>query len=157
MTEDGFYTRLLNVASVSKADDNAAAKQDNDVNQLKGFNASVVFVIDSTISMGPYIERTKEAVNKIYDKIKQEHLDGQVKFGLVSYRSNTKAVPGLEYNTRIFADPNQSRTARIFCRKSPILKKRRSQALYTTRMPIPACYQLLMTLTGVHSAPAIWC
>lgn len=157
MTEDGFYTRLLNVASVSKADDNAAAKQDNDVNQLKGFNASVVFVIDSTISMGPYIERTKEAVNKIYDKIKQEHLDGQVKFGLVSYRSNTKAVPGLEYNTRIFADPNQVKDGADFCRKSPILKKRRSQALYTTRMPIPACYQLLMTLTGVHSAPAIWC
>ena len=131
MTEDGFYTRLLNVASVSKADDNAAAKQDNDVNQLKGFNASVVFVIDSTISMGPYIERTKEAVNKIYDKIKQEHLDGQVKFGLVSYRSNTKAVPGLEYNTRIFADPNQVKDGADFLQKVADLKEAKvSSSLY---------------------------
>ncbi|MGK3111842.1 vWA domain-containing protein [Candidatus Pantoea formicae] len=121
MTESGFYTRLLNVASVSKADPNA--KPADDVNQLKGFNASVVFVIDSTISMGPYIERTKEAVNKIYDKIKQEHLQDQVKFGLVSFRSNTKAVPGLEFTSKIFADPNQVKDGADFLQKVAGLKE----------------------------------
>ncbi len=129
MTEDGFYTRLLNVASVSKAD--TVPKKEESVNQLKGFNASVVFVIDSTISMGPYIERTKEAVNKIYDKIKAEHLDGQVKFGLVSYRSNTKAVPGLEYRTKIFADPNQVKDGPDFLKKVADLKEAKvSSSLY---------------------------
>jgi len=121
MTESGFYTRLLNVASVSKADPNA--KPADDVNQLKGFNASVVFVIDSTISMGPYIDRTKEAVNKIYDKIKQEHLQDQVKFGLVSFRSNTKAVPGLEFTSKIFADPNQVKDGADFLQKVAGLKE----------------------------------
>ncbi|MEB6224962.1 vWA domain-containing protein [Pantoea anthophila] len=121
MTESGFYTRLLNVASVSKADPNA--KPVDDVNQLKGFNASVVFVIDSTISMGPYIDRTKEAVNKIYDKIKQEHLQEQVKFGLVSFRSNTKAVPGLEFTSKIFADPNQVKDGADFLQKVAGLKE----------------------------------
>lgn len=121
MTESGFYTRLLNVASVSKPD--PGAKQKDDVNQLKGFNASVVFVIDSTISMGPYIERTKEAVNKIYDQIKQEHLQDQVKFGLVSYRSNTKAVPGLEFTSKIFADPNQVKDGADFLKKVADLKE----------------------------------
>ncbi|MGK3128433.1 vWA domain-containing protein [Pantoea sp. C8B4] len=121
MTESGFYTRLLNVASVSKADPNA--KQTDDVNQLKGFNASVVFVIDSTISMGPYIDRTKEAVNKIYDKIQQEHLQDQVKFGLVSFRSNTKAVPGLEFTSKIFADPNQVKDGADFLQKVAGLKE----------------------------------
>lgn len=129
MTEDGFYTRLLDVASVSKAD--PAPKPKDSVNQLKGFNASVVFVIDSTISMGPYIERTKEAVNKIYDKIKQEHLEGQVKFGLVSYRSNTKAVPGLEYRSKIFADPNQVKDGADFLKKVADLKEAKvSSSLY---------------------------
>src|SRR5471030_3055531 len=118
MTESGFYTRLLNVASVSKADPNV--KQGDDINQLKGFNATVVFVIDSTISMGPYIERTKEAVNKIYDKIKQEHLQEQVKFGLVSFRSNTKAVPGLEYTAKIFADPNQVKDGEDFLKEAKV-------------------------------------
>ncbi|MDZ4031250.1 vWA domain-containing protein [Kluyvera ascorbata] len=129
MTEDGFYTRLLDVASVSKAD--PVPKQKDSVNQLKGFNASVVFVIDSTISMGPYIERTKEAVNKIYDKIKQEHLEGQVKFGLVSFRSNTKAVPGLEYRSKIFADPNQVKDGADFLKKVADLKEAKvSSSLY---------------------------
>ncbi|WP_459175922.1 vWA domain-containing protein [Ewingella americana] len=129
MTESGFYTRLLNVASVSKADPNV--KQGDDINQLKGFNATVVFVIDSTISMGPYIERTKEAVNKIYDKIKQEHLQEQVKFGLVSFRSNTKAVPGLEYTAKIFADPNQVKDGEDFLKKVADLKEAKvSSSLY---------------------------
>lgn len=121
MTESGFYTRLLNVASVSKID--PQAKPDEDVNRLKGFNASVVFVIDSTISMGPYIERTKEAVNKIYDKIKQEHLQDQVKFGLVSFRSSTKAVPGLGFTSKIFADPNQVKDGADFLNKVADLKE----------------------------------
>lgn len=129
MTESGFYTRLLNVASVSKADPNA--KQGDDINQLKGFNATVVFVIDSTISMGPYIERTKEAVNKIYNKIKQEHLQEQVRFGLVSFRSNTKAVPGLEYTSKIFADPNQVKDGEDFLKKVAGLKEAKvSSSLY---------------------------
>ncbi|HFT7219227.1 MULTISPECIES: vWA domain-containing protein [Klebsiella] len=129
MTEDGFYTRLLNVASVSKAE--TAKKQEDNVNQLKGFNASVVFVIDSTISMGPYIERTKDAVNKIYGKIKQEHLDEQVKFGLISFRSNTKAVPGLEYRTKIYADPNHVKDGADFLNKVADLKEAKvSSSLY---------------------------
>ncbi|WP_442976083.1 vWA domain-containing protein [Rouxiella sp. T17] len=129
MTESGFYTRLLNVASVSKAD--PAAKKVDDVNQLKGFNASVVFVIDSTLSMGPYIERTKEAVNKIYDKIKQEHLQDQVKFGLVSFRSNIKAVPGLQYTSKIFADPNQVKDGNDFLKKVAGLQEAKvSSSLY---------------------------
>lgn len=129
MTEDGFYTRLLNVASVSKAD--ISQKQEDDVNQLKGFKASVVFVIDSTISMGPYIERTKEAVNKVYDKIKQEHLQDQVKFGLVSYRSNNKVVPGLEYRTKIYADPNKVKDGEDFLKQVADLKEAKvSSSLY---------------------------
>lgn len=129
MTEDGFYTRLLNIASVSKAE--TAKKQEDNVNQLKGFNASVVFVIDSTISMGPYIERTKDAVNKIYGKIKQEHLDEQVKFGLISFRSNTKAVPGLEYRTKIYADPNHVKDGADFLNKVADLKEAKvSSSLY---------------------------
>lgn len=129
MTESGFYTRLLNVASVSKADSDT--KPGDDVNQLKGFNASVVFVIDSTISMGPYIDRTKEAVNKIYDRIKQEHLQDQVKFGLVSFRSNTKAVPGLEFTSKIFADPNQVKDGDDFLKKVAGLKEANvSSSLY---------------------------
>ena len=131
MTEEGFRTRLLNVASVSKADDKAqpagaAATADAGAakaGQLKEFSAAVVFVIDSTISMDPYIERTREAIRKVYKQIENENLGNQVKFGLVAFRSNTKAVPGLEYVSKMYADPNKVTGSEDFLAKVADLKQ----------------------------------
>lgn len=114
MSEEGFRMRLLNVASVSKAEVQSAsaaaaasapASSQTVTSQLKEFSAAVVFVIDSTISMDPYIERTREAISKVYAQITQENLGKQVKFGLVAFRSSTEAVPGLEYVSKMYADP----------------------------------------------------
>ena len=131
MTEEGFRTRLLNVASVSKADDKAqpagaAATPDAGAakaGQLNEFSAAVVFVIDSTISMDPYIERTREAIRKVYKQIENENLGNQVKFGLVAFRSNTKAVPGLEYVSKMYADPNKVTGSEDFLAKVADLKQ----------------------------------
>lgn len=107
MTEAGFMTRLLRVASVSEAAEEGQQDdtQKNPSAQLREFNAGVVFVIDSTSSMGPYIERTREAVERIYQRIEDQQLTDQVKFGLVSYRDSVDAAPGIEYVTRMFANP----------------------------------------------------
>jgi serine/threonine-protein kinase PpkA len=137
MTEAGFRTRILNVASVSKAD--AASRQAGQIgatpspaqsqtsgdaaSQLKEFSAAVVFVIDSTISMDPYIERTREAIAKVYAQIAKENLDRQVKFGLVAFRSSTNAVPGLEYVTKMYADPNTVKDGADFLSKAADLKQ----------------------------------
>lgn len=131
MTEAGFRTRLLNVASVSKADEKAQAAPASAANtgagtpasQLKEFSAAVVFVIDSTISMDPYIERTREAISKVYKQIEAQNLGKQVKFGLVAFRSSTKAVPGLEYVSKMYADPNQVKDGADFLAKVADLKQ----------------------------------
>ena len=135
MTESGFRTRLLNVASVSKPDDknakggaaNSAAggkeAEDKTANQLKEFSAAVVFVIDSTISMDPYIDRTREAIRKVYQRIEAQNLGKQVKFGLVAFRSNTQAVPGLEYTTKMYADPTKVKDSADFFAKIADLKQ----------------------------------
>jgi len=135
MTESGFRTRLLNVASVSKPDDknakggaaNSAAgskeSEEKKANQLKEFSAAVVFVIDSTISMDPYIDRTREAIRKVYQKIEAQNLGKQVKFGLVAFRSNTQAVPGLEYTTKMYADPTKVKDSADFFAKIADLKQ----------------------------------
>jgi hypothetical protein len=131
MTEAGFRTRLLNVASVSKTDEKAQAAAasaannaaGNPASQLKEFSAAVVFVIDSTISMDPYIERTREAISKVYKQIEAQNLGKQVKFGLVAFRSNTKAVPGLEYVSKMYADPNQVKDGADFMAKVADLKQ----------------------------------
>jgi len=131
MTEEGFRTRLLNVASVSKAEDKpvqAGAANAPDAgavktSQLKEFSAAVVFVIDSTISMDPYIDRTREAIRKVYKQIESDNLGNQVKFGLVAFRSNTQAVPGLEYVTKMYADPNKVTGSDDFLAKVADLKQ----------------------------------
>lgn len=48
--------------TANKSNNPAATKNPNEVT---GFKAAVVFVIDSTISMDPYINRTREAVKKL--------------------------------------------------------------------------------------------
>jgi len=135
MTEAGFRTRLLNVASVSKAEAKGtqgttaggapAGKEAEDKasSQLKEFSAAVVFVIDSTISMDPYIDRTREAIRKVYQQIESQNLGKQVKFGLVAFRSSTDAVPGLEYTTKMYADPTQVKDSSDFLAKVADLKQ----------------------------------
>ncbi|MDC9622685.1 VWA domain-containing protein [Xenorhabdus sp. XENO-7] len=130
-TDTGYQVRVLNVASVSEAGKtasalsgkNASPSPDKEKNMMKGFSASVVFVIDSTISMGPYIDRTKQAIEKIYQRIEKENLLGQVKFGLVAYRSNVAAVPGLEYDSKMYVDPNTVKDGKDFLAKVRDLKQ----------------------------------
>ncbi len=88
----------------------------------KRFRSGVVFVIDSTLSMDPYIDRTREAVRKIYDTITKEDLTGDVSFGLIAFRDNTEVAPGLEYLTRTYVDLQQGQSAESFFKQVATLK-----------------------------------
>lgn len=112
----GRTVRLLQVASVTRRDGSADVPSDVDPappaandrsTLLRGFSSALVFVVDSTISMGPYIDRTREAVRRVYARVEKAGLLDKVKFGLVAYRSNTDEVPALEYVSREFADPTE--------------------------------------------------
>ncbi|WP_295458283.1 vWA domain-containing protein [uncultured Thiodictyon sp.] len=72
-------------------------------NLPNGYRAGVVFVIDTTKSMGPYIDRTRTAIRRIYDKLRGSPLGKRLSFGLVAFRSNVEAAPGLEYVSRVVA------------------------------------------------------
>lgn len=135
MNGQGFYERILEVASVSKQDGevgerSSTLQSNDDSNQVAPFNAAIVFVIDSTISMDPYISRTKEAVKRVYTKIEKEHLQDQVKFGLVSFRSSLKASKKLEFVSKIFVDPNQVKSKESFLKASASLKQAKVSTAY---------------------------
>lgn len=127
MSDSGFRSRLLKVASVSQR--NEQTDEDNDEtdtsssHQIQAFNAAVMFLIDSTISMDPYIARTKEAVCKIYEQVEAENLTDQVQFGLASYRNSIEATPKVEYLTRVFARPNEVSSGAEFLEKVKDLKQ----------------------------------
>ena len=78
------------------------------------YRAGLVFAIDSTLSMDPYIERTREAVMKIYDALGDAGLLGNVNFGLVAFRDSPQAVPELEYLARTYVDLDQGRNPGTF-------------------------------------------
>ncbi len=86
--------RLLQVASVPL---HYPAAQDP-------YRAGIVFVIDTTASMQPYIERTREIMRRVYSQIEGAGLSDRVAYGLVGFRDNTSAVPALDYVSRVFAD-----------------------------------------------------
>ncbi len=65
---------------------------------------AITFVIDTTISMKPYIERTRESVRRIFATIEERGLSDKVAFGLVGFRNSTTHNPELEYVSRIYSD-----------------------------------------------------
>lgn len=66
--------------------------------------AEIVFIIDTTISMGPYIKKVQDVVRAMYDRIEQEGLVDDVAFALVGYRNSTEYNSALEYVSRVFSD-----------------------------------------------------
>ncbi|WP_232825502.1 vWA domain-containing protein [Albibacillus kandeliae] len=64
------------------------------------FDAGIVFVFDTTRSMRPFIEGTQKAVEKVIRDMQGSDIGGKIQFGVVGFRDNTDAAPGLEYRTR---------------------------------------------------------
>jgi hypothetical protein len=118
--------RMLQVSSVPLLPPQAATKQAAKHNEAakpdKSFRSAVVFVIDSTLSMDPYIDRTREAVRKIYDTITKEQLTGDVSFGLIAFRDNPRAATGLQYLTHTYVPLEQGQNAQSFFRHVSQLK-----------------------------------
>ncbi len=118
--------RMLHVSSVPLLPPKSAPKRVEKpvatAKPAKPFRSAVVFVIDSTLSMDPYIDRTREAVRKIYDTITKEQLTGDVSFGLIAFRDNPQAAPGLEYLTRTYVPLEKGQDAESFFRHVAELK-----------------------------------
>ena len=70
---------------------------------------AIVFVMDTTISMKPYIDRTRKAVRRIYDEVERAGLADKVGFGLVAFRNSTKKTPGVEYVSKVLSDIQDGR------------------------------------------------
>ncbi len=78
---------------------------------LKNLQMDIVYVVDMTGSMMPYITATKAAIADMSRSITQDPATAQsVRFGLWGYRDST-TIPGLEFNTRNFTPQLQDKDA----------------------------------------------
>lgn len=64
------------------------------------FDVGIVFVLDATQSMEPYIARTQKALAGVVSQIEGTDVGELVNFGAWAFRDDNGAVPGLEYRTK---------------------------------------------------------
>ncbi|KQQ49213.1 serine/threonine protein kinase [Pseudomonas sp. Leaf127] len=119
--EDGQPMQMLNVASIdpgrqaagndlnlagalgasaanqAHGQTQAAQAQTQAQAQAKAFRTAVVLVVDTSVSMQPYIDQVREVVHQLQSKIAQRGELDSVSFGLVGFRNNTTKTPGLQY------------------------------------------------------------
>ncbi|MFO7717114.1 MAG: vWA domain-containing protein [Desulfohalobium sp.] len=69
--------------------------------RLEDMQVDIVFAIDTTRSMQPFIDMTKEAVAKLVRNFSQDAAQ-RFRFGLVGYRDDVQAVPELGYAAQSF-------------------------------------------------------
>lgn len=120
----GHRARLVKVASVTRdaATTPAAAPAAAADAGIANYNSAVVFVIDASSSMQPYIDRTRKAMQDILAQAESAKVANRIRFGMVAFQDDPAKTKGVEYLSRIFADPNKTATREQFMAATQNLK-----------------------------------
>ncbi|NIE75289.1 protein kinase [Pantoea sp. Ap-967] len=109
---DGQPVQLLNIASIDPGSDvrspqpqaaGVAAAGDN------AFRTGIVLVVDTSVSMQPYIDRVRQVVSELQQQLASRGELGSVSFGLVGFRNSVKRTPGLEYLSKTLVNLDEGR------------------------------------------------
>ena len=99
---DDTNTLLLQLASVNAQKPPESKTDTPPPPDLSRFKIAVVFLVDTTMSMQPYIDRVRGAIQHIYDGLEADNTLSHVDFGLVAYRNTLAKDKRVEYVTRIY-------------------------------------------------------
>jgi serine/threonine-protein kinase PpkA len=115
--QNGQPVQLLNVASI---DPGAVSQRTGSGERVKAsaakdsFRTGVVLVVDTSVSMQPYIDQVRDVIAELQNQIaKRGELDN-VSFGLVGFRNNVSKTPGLEYLSKTIITLDQGRDPKRF-------------------------------------------
>ena len=103
----GDMTKLLQVASIDPGNGGTQSGVEPKGGQSAAkpeLKTAITFVVDTTISMRPYIEQTKSMLRGIYDELEKSPHGDKVAFAVVAYRNNIQKSPGLEYVAKVISD-----------------------------------------------------
>nr|WP_314565934.1 serine/threonine-protein kinase [uncultured Pseudomonas sp.] len=112
--ENGQPVQLLNVASIDPG--TSAVKPATPVVKANAdaFRTAVVLVVDTTVSMQPYIDQIRDVVHELQTRIGERGELDSVSFGMVGFRSSIKKTPGLEYVAKTLISLDQGRDPQRF-------------------------------------------
>ncbi|UOB24002.1 serine/threonine-protein kinase [Pseudomonas orientalis] len=113
--ENGQPVQLLNVASIDPGS-SAVAKPSTPATSAHAdaFRTAVVLVVDTTVSMQPYIDQVRDVVHELQTRIADRGELDSVSFGLVGFRNSIKKTPGLEYVAKTLITLDQGRDPQRF-------------------------------------------
>jgi serine/threonine-protein kinase PpkA len=115
---DGREGRLLRLAAVTASGPKARESSDIRKNTeyleesqesatqapeevIKKLSVDVVFVVDTTVSMKPYIKATLDVVREVAQGLAQNpEVEKSVRLGIWGYRDSVKDIPGIGYTTK---------------------------------------------------------
>ncbi len=81
----------------------AEQEVDLDAEAVRKTDVDIVFVMDMTRSMQPFIDNTRNAVKELAEKvIAEEGMDSGVRFGLVGFRDDASQIKALEFTAKDF-------------------------------------------------------
>ena len=91
------------------AEGTGASGGDNpgEVANAEPLKTGIAFVIDTTISMRPYIEQSLQVARSIYDAVEKAGVSDKVGIAVVAFRSSLEATPDIEYDTKIVSQFKQ--------------------------------------------------
>ncbi|MGG5239193.1 serine/threonine-protein kinase [Pseudomonas lurida] len=113
--ENGQPVQLLNVASIDPGSSAASKPSTPVINaNADAFRTAVVLVVDTTVSMQPYIDQVRDVVHELQTRIAERGELDSVSFGMVGFRSSIKKTPGLEYVAKTLISLEQGRDPQRF-------------------------------------------
>lgn len=117
LLKSGNRVRVVKVASVTRdgaAPAAASAPPAAGNAGIMNFNSAVVFVIDATSSMQPYIDQTRKALEEVLKQAESAKVLNRIRFGLVAFQDDPGKTKGVEYLSKIFVDPAQNASREQF-------------------------------------------
>ncbi|CAK9892380.1 MULTISPECIES: serine/threonine-protein kinase [Pseudomonas] len=122
--ENGQPLQLLNVASIDPGSSarSSEPKAAGVASSSDAFRTAVVLVVDTSVSMQPYIDQVRQVVHELHGQISRRGELDNVSFGLVGFRNNTTRTPALEYLTKTLVTLDQGRDPERFLKLAEQVK-----------------------------------
>ncbi|MBQ7456344.1 MAG: VWA domain-containing protein [Desulfovibrio sp.] len=98
----------LKLVEVASLDPGTSGEQGSSPNNTppndRDLRIGFAFVIDTTISMGPYIQQTTALIRNLYNALEKSKYADNMAFAVVAFRSSVRKTPGLEYTAKVICD-----------------------------------------------------
>ncbi|TBV01107.1 serine/threonine-protein kinase [Phytopseudomonas dryadis] len=114
--------QLLNIASIDPGNTPQVRGDGPPVARPDAFRTAIVLVVDTSVSMQPYIDRVRDVVHELQGQIASRGDLDSVSFGMVGFRSNTDKTPGLEYTAKTLVSLEEGRDPERFLQLAQQIK-----------------------------------